>query len=86
MIGYGCLQAVISEPVIAGHIGYHAFRVAGRIRQLLENDRGEGDRFVFLGGNFTFQDDLRLERCRQARYDDQKKNGDKSGVSHSCGV
>ena len=75
-----------AEPVIAGHIGYHAFRVAGRIRQLLENDRGEGDRFVFLGGNFTFQDDLRLERCRQARYDDQKKNGDKSGVSHSCGV
>ena len=40
-------RAVFSEPVIAGHIGYHAFRVAGRIRQLLENDRGEGDRFVF---------------------------------------
>jgi len=77
---------VFSEPVIAGHIDYHTFRVAGRIRQLLENDRGEGDRFVFLGGNFTFQDDLRLERCRQARHYDQKKNGDKSGVSHSCGV
>ena len=51
-----------------------------------DRETGEGDRFVFLGGNFTFQDDLRLERCRQARYDDQKKNGDKSGVSHSCGV
>ena len=77
---------MFSEPVIAGHIGYHAFRVAGRIRQLLENDRGEGDRFVFLGGYFTLEDDLRLERCRQGSFVDQKKNGDKSGVSHSCGV